>query len=77
MPSLGPRSRSRMRMWVFPLPDHAWLYWFDEAEDAVVERLKEKGKLENALIIVTSDNGNYNYAKSTIYEGGIKVPLMM
>jgi arylsulfatase A-like enzyme len=58
-------------------PDHAWLTWFDEAVGAVVQKLKEKGKLENTLIIVTSDHGNYNYAKSTIYEGGIKVPLMM
>ncbi len=58
-------------------PDHAWLFWFDEAVGAVVEKLKEKGKLENTLIIVTSDHGNYNYGKSTIYQGGVKVPLMM
>ena len=36
---------------------------------------KEKGKLENTLIVITSDHGNYNYGKSTIYEGGIKIPL--
>ncbi len=58
-------------------PDHAWLSWFDEAVGAVVEKLREKGKLENTLIIVTSDHGNYNYGKSTLYEGGVKVPLMM
>jgi arylsulfatase A-like enzyme len=58
-------------------PDHAWLTWLDYAVGAVVDKLKEKGKLENTLIIVTSDHGNYNYAKSTIYEGGIRVPLMM
>ena len=32
-------------------PDHAWLTWFDEAVGAVVEKLKEKGKLENTLIV--------------------------
>lgn len=58
-------------------PDHAWLTWFDHAVGAVVEKLKEKGKLENTLIVVTSDHGNYNYGKSTLYEGGIKVPLTM
>jgi arylsulfatase A-like enzyme len=58
-------------------PDHAWLSWFDEAVGAVVEKLKEKGKLENTLIIITSDHGNYNYGKSTLYEGGVKIPLMM
>lgn len=58
-------------------PDHAWLTWFDQAVGAVVAKLKEKGKLENTLIVITSDHGNYNYAKSTIYEGGVKIPLMM
>ncbi len=58
-------------------PDHAWLTWLDHAVGSVVEKLKEKGKLENTLIIITSDHGNYNYGKSTIYEGGIKIPLMM
>ncbi|WP_319589325.1 sulfatase-like hydrolase/transferase [uncultured Draconibacterium sp.] len=58
-------------------PDHAWLRWFDHAVGSVVEKLKEKGKLENTLIVITSDHGNYNYAKSTIYEGGVKIPLMM
>ncbi|WP_462317183.1 sulfatase family protein [Marinilabilia sp.] len=57
--------------------DHAWLTWFDHAVGSVVEKLKEKGKLENTLIIITSDHGNYNYGKSTIYQSGVKVPLMM
>lgn len=58
-------------------PDHAWLAWFDHAVGSVIEKLKEKGKLENTLIIITSDHGNYNFGKSTLYEGGIKIPLMM
>ncbi len=58
-------------------PDHAWLYWFDNAVGAIVNKLKEKGKLENTLIVITSDHGNYDFGKSTIYEGGVKVPLMM
>jgi arylsulfatase A-like enzyme len=58
-------------------PDHAWLTWFDHAVGSVIDKLKEKGILENTLIIVTSDHGNYNFGKSTIYEGGVKIPLMM
>ena len=58
-------------------PDHAWLTWFDHAVGSVIEKLKEEGKLDNTLIIITSDHGNYNYGKSTIYEGGTKIPLMM
>lgn len=57
--------------------DHAWLTWFDHAVGSVIDKLKEIDKLENTLIIVTSDHGNYNFGKSTIYEGGVKIPLMM
>ena len=56
---------------------HAWLRWFDHAVGAVVDKLREKGKLDNTLIIITSDHGDFNKGKSTNYEGGIKVPLMM
>jgi len=58
-------------------PDHAWLNWFDHAVGAIVEKLKEKGKLDNTLIVITSDHGNYNFGKTTLYEGGVRVPLMM
>ena len=51
--------------------------WFDHAVGAVVNKLIEKGKLDNTLIIITSDHGDLNNGKSTNYEGGIKVPLMM
>lgn len=57
--------------------DLAWIRWFDHAVGAVVSKLKEKGKLNNTLIVITSDHGDYNYGKATNYEGGIKVPLMM
>ena len=57
--------------------DLAWIRWFDHAVGAVVAKLKEKGKLDNTLIVITSDHGDYNFGKSTNYEGGIRVPLMM
>lgn len=58
-------------------PDHAWLRWFDYAVGSVIKKLKEKGKFENTLIVVTSDHGNYNFGKATLYESGVKVPLLM
>jgi arylsulfatase A-like enzyme len=58
-------------------PDHSWLFWFDHAVGSIVEKLKEKGLYENTLIVITSDHGNYNFGKSTLYEGGVKVPLLM
>ncbi|GAL89501.1 choline-sulfatase [Jejuia pallidilutea] len=56
---------------------HAWLRWFDHAVGAVVDKLKEKGIYENTIIIITSDHGNYNAGKTTLYESGVRVPLMM
>lgn len=58
-------------------PDHAWLTWFDHAVGAVVEKLEEQGILDNTLIVVCSDHGNYNFGKSTVYQGGVRIPLMM
>jgi arylsulfatase A-like enzyme len=55
----------------------AWLRWFDYAVGAVVDKLKAEGIYENTLIVITSDHGDYNGGKTTLYEGGIKVPLMM
>lgn len=57
--------------------DHAWLAWFDHAVGSVVKKLEEKGILDNTLIVLCSDHGNYNFQKSTLYEGGVKIPLMM
>ncbi|MFY0653477.1 MAG: sulfatase-like hydrolase/transferase [Cyclobacteriaceae bacterium] len=58
-------------------PDQAWLTWIDNAIGALVNKLKEKGVYENTLIIVTSDHGATRYGKTTIYETGVRVPLMM
>ena len=58
-------------------PDHAWLRWFDHAVGAIVQTLKEEGILENTLIVISSDHGNFDFGKSTLYEGGVKVPLLM
>jgi len=58
-------------------PEQAWLRWVDRAIEALVVKLKEKGIYENTLIIVTSDHGATRFGKTTIYETGVRVPLMM
>ncbi len=58
-------------------PDQAWLRWIDTAIGALVAKLKEKGVYENTIIIVTSDHGATRFGKTTIYETGVRVPLMM
>jgi arylsulfatase A-like enzyme len=58
-------------------PDHAWLRWFDHSVGSIIQKLKENGLYENTLIVITSDHGNYNHGKATLYESGVKVPLLM
>lgn len=58
-------------------PGAAWLRWFDYAVGAVVDKLKETGKLENTLIVITSDHGAYFNGKTTLYQSGVRVPMMM
>jgi len=43
----------------------------------VVSKLEETGKLDNTIIVITSDHGDFNKGKSTNYDAGTKVPLMM
>ena len=49
----------------------------DDCISWLTEKLEEKGKLDNTLIIITSDHGDFNHGKATNYEGGIKVPMLM
>ena len=58
-------------------PNHAWLLWFDYAVGALVQKLKDEGIYKNTIIVITSDHGSYNYGKTTLYEGGVKVPLLI
>jgi arylsulfatase A-like enzyme len=74
-------SRSSILKEINDMPDKdiraAWLRWFDYAVGAVVNKLRDKGLLNNTIIVITSDHGEYNHGKTTLYEGGIRVPLMM
>ena len=50
--------------------------WFDLHLQRMLEYLKEKGELENTIVIVTSDNGMaFPRAKANGYEYGIHVPF--
>jgi len=54
----------------------------DDLVAAVVDALKTAGKLDNTVIVYTSDNGflfgdHRLVGKSAAYEGSIKVPLLM
>ncbi len=50
--------------------------WFDQQLGKMLQVLKERGELENTIIVITSDNGMpFPYAKANMQEYGIHVPL--
>lgn len=51
--------------------------WWDAAVGAIIKQLKASGEYENTLIIYTSDHGKLGFRKTTLYEDGVHVPLLM
>lgn len=51
--------------------------WWDAGVGAVIQALKETGQYENTLIIYISDHGQLNSGKTTLYDTGVNVPLLM
>jgi arylsulfatase A-like enzyme len=56
---------------------HAWASWFDHSIGAILRKLDERDLTRDTLVIVTSDHGTWRYGKTTMYDGGVKVPLVM
>jgi arylsulfatase A-like enzyme len=56
-------------------PRDAWLTWIDYSIGAIRKKLVEQDKWDNTLIIITSDHGAWRHGKTTLYEGGLRVPL--
>jgi len=51
---------------------------FDRSLLAILERLERSGRLDNTLVVVTSDNGMpFPRAKTNLYDYGTRMPLAM
>jgi N-sulfoglucosamine sulfohydrolase len=59
------------------LADYAFeIEWFDQQLGRMLETLEKRKKLDNTLIIVTSDNGMaFPRAKGNLYDYGTRMPL--
>jgi N-sulfoglucosamine sulfohydrolase len=63
--------------------EHAANYYncllrLDKGAGLILEKLDSLGKADNTLVIFTTDHGaQFSRGKMTIYEGGLRVPLIM
>jgi len=70
------RKRIVLRYW-------AMCTWVDTLYRRVLDRLREMGALENALIVFCSDHGDmmgdryFRHAKCSLYEGSVRVPMIL
>ncbi len=55
----------------------SWLTWLDLNVGEMRGKLEQLGQLENTIIVVTSDHGSWRHGKTTLYEGGVRVPLVI
>ena len=58
------------------VPDSiANVLWIDDALGAIMKKLEKQGKLDNTIIFFFNDHGQY--AKGSIYEGGVSSPSII
>jgi len=89
---LGPRYRQWRAAWskITPLERrrttlryYAHCSWMDSYFGQVFDRLQALGRLENALIVFTSDHGemlserNFRFSKYCLYESSVRVPIIL
>ena len=51
--------------------------WLDDGVGAIIDKVKELKLEEDTLIIFASDHGSYRHGKTTLYDYGMRVPLIM
>jgi len=75
---LSPDERRRTTLRYF-----ANCSWFDDCCGRVLAKLEKLGRLQNALIIFTSDHGDmlgerwFRFTKYCLYDGSVRVPLIL
>lgn len=56
--------------------DKAYALWLDDGVGAILDKVRELGIEKETLIIFTSDHGSYRHAKATLYDYGMRVPML-
>jgi arylsulfatase A-like enzyme len=54
----------------------AYALWLDDGVGAIIDKVKDLGIEEETLIVFVSDHGSYRHGKTTLYEYGMRVPML-
>lgn len=56
--------------------DKAFAYWLDLGVGAIIDKVKQLGIKKDTLIVFVPDHGSYRHGKTTLYEYGMRVPML-
>ncbi len=60
------------------LPDRAaYALWLDDGVGAILDAIEELGIEKETLVIFVPDHGSYRHGKATLYDYGMRVPMLM
>ena len=57
--------------------DKAFALWLDDGVGAILDKIKALGLEENTIIFFVPDHGSYRTCKATLYDYGMKVPMLV
>jgi len=55
----------------------AFALWLDDGVGAIIDKIKSLGLEEDTLIVFVSDHGSYRHGKATLYDYGMRVPMIL
>lgn len=57
--------------------DRAFALWLDDGVGAILDKIKALGLEKDTLIIFVPDHGSYRHGKATLYDYGMRVPMIL
>lgn len=55
----------------------AFALWLDDGVGALIDKVRELGMERDTLVIFTSDHGSWRHGKATLYDFGLRVPVIL
>lgn len=55
----------------------AYALWLDDGVGAILDKVRSLGLEKDTLIIFVPDHGSYRHGKATLYEYGMRVPMLL